>query len=126
MMCSSIHGIGDASGRGKMRSRTDSSMMQIDTYETPASELLLQLGRERYLDGGDPRRLLITEAVAAGAFVIAAGALAVLASSARSFSLPTLIVTVVAYITATQVRYPVGSAWTAPTQLVFVPMLFLL
>jgi HD-GYP domain-containing protein (c-di-GMP phosphodiesterase class II) len=109
-----------------MRPRTDSSMMQIDTYETPATEGLLQLGRERHLDGGEAKRLLITEAVAAGVFVIAAGALAGLGSSVRSFSLSTLAVTVVAYVTATQVRYPVGSAWTAPTQLVFVPMLFLL
>jgi HD-GYP domain-containing protein (c-di-GMP phosphodiesterase class II) len=104
----------------------DPLMMQIDTYETPATESLLQLGRERHFDGGHTRRLLITEAVAAAAFVIAAGGLAVLGSSARSFSLSILVVTVIAYLAAAQVRYPVGSAWTAPTQLVFVPMLFLL
>jgi HD-GYP domain-containing protein (c-di-GMP phosphodiesterase class II) len=101
-------------------------MKQIDTYETPDTENLLQLGRERHRDGPDARRLLITEAVAAAGFVVAAGALAVLGSSPRSFSLSTLAVTVVAYLAASQVRYPVGSAWTAPTQLVFVPMLFLL
>ena len=31
-----------------------------------------------------------------------------------------------AYLVAERVRFPVGSAWTAPTQLVFVPMLFVL
>jgi HD-GYP domain-containing protein (c-di-GMP phosphodiesterase class II) len=37
-----------------------------------------------------------------------------------------VVATVVAYLAAEQVRFPVGSAWTAPTQLVFVPMLFVL
>jgi len=101
-------------------------MLQIDTYETPAAEGLLQLGRERHLGGGATRRLLITEAAAAAAFVVVAGGLALLGSAARSLSLSTLVLTVIAYLVAAQVRYPVGSAWTAPTQLVFVPMLFLL
>ena len=59
-------------------------------------------------------------------FILGAGSLAAFGSSARSFSLPALAVTVVAYLVAERVRYPVGSAWTAPTQLVFVPMLFML
>src|SRR5262245_49369906 len=109
-----------------MRSGIEPSVLKIDTYETAADESLLQLGRERHLGGEYPRRLLITEAVAATAFVVAAGALAVLGSSARSLSLPILAATVIAYLAAAQVRYPVGSAWTAPTQLAFVPMLFLL
>jgi HD-GYP domain-containing protein (c-di-GMP phosphodiesterase class II) len=100
--------------------------MQFDSYDTPATESLLQLGRQRHLDGEDTRRLLITEAVAAAAFIVAAGALAFVCSSARSLSITAIVVTVVAYLAAAQVRYPVGSAWTAPTQLVFVPMLFVL
>jgi HD-GYP domain-containing protein (c-di-GMP phosphodiesterase class II) len=100
--------------------------MQIDSYEIPASENLLLLGRERHLDHPDDRRLLITEAAAAALFLIAAGALALFGGSARSFSLTTLAVTVVPYVIAAQVRYAVGSAWTAPIQLLFVPMLFLL
>ncbi len=109
-----------------MTSPTDSSLMQIDSYEVPATESLLLLGRERHLDHGDDRRLLLTEAAAAAAFVVAAGTLALLGSSARSFSLTAIAVTVIPYVLAAQVRYPVGSAWTAPTQLLFVPMLFLL
>jgi hypothetical protein len=35
-------------------------------------------------------------------------------------------VTAVTYVIARRVQYPVGSAWTAPTQLAFVPMLFVL
>jgi HD-GYP domain-containing protein (c-di-GMP phosphodiesterase class II) len=100
--------------------------MRLDSYDTPAAETLLQLGLQRHLDGRDNRRLLITEAVAAGAFVLAAGALAVFGYSARPFSILATVVTVIAYMAAAQVRYPVGSAWTAPTQLVFVPMLFVL
>lgn len=101
-------------------------MMHLDSYETPASEHLLQVGRDRHVYAADAQRLLRTEAGAAAAFVLGAGALAVLGSSPRSLSLSALAVTVVAYLAAAQVRYPVGSAWTAPTQLVFVPMLFLL
>ena len=100
--------------------------MRFDSYETRATENLLQLGRQRYLDSGDPRRLLITEASAAAAFIAAAAVLAVFGSSTRSVSVSALVVTVVTYLAAEQVRYPVGSAWTAPTQLVFVPMLFVL
>jgi HD-GYP domain-containing protein (c-di-GMP phosphodiesterase class II) len=100
--------------------------MLFDSYETRADESLLELGRQRYVETGDPRRLLITEAVAATAFIAAAVALAVFGSSVRTASISALVVSVVAYIAAGQVRYPVGSAWTAPTQLVFVPMLFVL
>jgi signal transduction histidine kinase/CheY-like chemotaxis protein len=100
--------------------------MLIDSYETPGAESLLLVGRERHSEGGAARRLLITEAAAAAIFVVAAGSLAVLASSPRSFSLWAFAVSAVTYIIARRVQYPVGSAWTAPTQLVFVPMLFVL
>jgi HD-GYP domain-containing protein (c-di-GMP phosphodiesterase class II) len=69
---------------------------------------------------------LVTEASAAAAFLIAAVALAVFGSSARSLSIWPLAATVFAYLVADRVRFQVGSAWTPPTQLVFVPMLFLL
>lgn len=100
--------------------------MQVDSYETPGSEHLLELGRARHLDDADSRRLLITEAAAAVAFIVAAGALAIVGSSSRSFSLSTVAVTAVAFLVASKVKFQVGSAWTAPMQLVFVPMLFLL
>lgn len=100
--------------------------MLFDSYETRADERLLELGQQRHMDGGDSRRLLVTEASAAAAFTAVAGALVVFGTSVRDLSLSALAVTVVAYLVAQQVRYPVGSAWTAPTQLVFVPMLFVL
>jgi HD-GYP domain-containing protein (c-di-GMP phosphodiesterase class II) len=70
--------------------------------------------------------LVITEAAAAAAFVAAAGVLAALGSSARAASPAVLALSVGAYLVAGRVRFAVGSAWTAPTQLVFVPMLFML
>ena len=100
--------------------------MLIDSYETPGAENLLLLGRERHSDGGRARRLLITEAGVAALFIAAAGSLAVFASATRTLSVSALAVTVVAYLIAGRVQYPVGSSWTAPTQLVFVPMLFVL
>src|SRR5262245_51403888 len=125
MTCSSTPGTG-ADGRGPGPIDGRSVLMLFDSYETRADESLLQLGQQRYLDGDDPRRLLITEAAAAAAFVAVAVALVVFGSSDRSLSISALVVAAVAYIAAEQVRYPVGSAWTAPTQLVFVPMLFVL
>ena len=100
--------------------------MLIDSYETPGAENLLLLGRERHSDGAPARRLLITEAGAAALFIAAAGSFAVFASTTRTLSASVLAVTVVAYLIAGRVQYPVGSSWTAPTQLVFVPMLFVL
>jgi signal transduction histidine kinase/CheY-like chemotaxis protein len=100
--------------------------MLIDSYESPAAQSLLRLGRERHDDGGRAQRLLRTEAAGAVVFVVAAVLLAALATSARHFSVPALAVMMVTYVIARRVQYPVGSAWTAPTQLVFVPMLFVL
>jgi serine phosphatase RsbU (regulator of sigma subunit) len=98
----------------------------IDSYESASAERLLRLGRERHSDAGPAHRLLLTEAGAAVIFVLGAGALAVFGHSARPLSLWALAVTAVSYLVASRVQYPVGSAWTAPTQLVFVPMLFVL
>jgi signal transduction histidine kinase/CheY-like chemotaxis protein len=100
--------------------------MLIDSYETPGAESLLLLGRDRHAEGVEGRRLLITEAVGAALFVAAAGTLAVVASSPRGFSLWACVVMVAAYLIASRVQYTVGSAWSAPTQLAFVPMLFVL
>jgi hypothetical protein len=98
----------------------------IDSYESAWSENLLRLARERHSGTGEGRRLLFTEAGAAAIFVLGAGALAAFAHSARSLSPWILVITMASYLIANQVHYPVGSAWTAPTQLVFVPMLFVL
>jgi serine phosphatase RsbU (regulator of sigma subunit) len=96
----------------------------IDSYDSPGGERLLLLARKRH--SGQASRLLITEAGMAAIFIAAAGGLAAASSSARPFSAWALAVTVATYLIAGRVQYPVGSAWTAPTQLAFVPMLFVL
>jgi HD-GYP domain-containing protein (c-di-GMP phosphodiesterase class II) len=53
-------------------------------------------------------------------------ALATLAPWNRPLSPVAVTVTAIAYLAAARVTFPVGSAWTRPTQLAFVPMLFLL
>lgn len=100
--------------------------LRLDSYDTAPAERLLVLGRIRHLGEDNPRRLLTTEATAAALFLLAAGLLAGLGPQTRSLSISAVALTVVAYLIAERVRYPVGSAWTAPTQLVFVAMLFTL
>ena len=100
--------------------------MLIDSYQTPGAESLLRLGRVRHSDVSQARRLLLTEAGAAALFIVSAGTLAVFAHASRAWSAPALAVTVLTYLIAGRVQYPVGSSWTAPTQLAFVPMLFVL
>ena len=100
--------------------------MQFDSYETPGTETLLQLGLQRQESDDNDRRLLVTEGSAAALFVLGAVALAVFGPSVRSFAIWPLVATVFAYLVAGRVRFQVGSAWTPPTQLVFVPMLFVL
>jgi HD-GYP domain-containing protein (c-di-GMP phosphodiesterase class II) len=100
--------------------------MQIDTYETADAEALRELGQARYSASARARRILITEAVGAVVFLLVALALALLATSVRSLSAGALAVSVITYLVAARVTFPVGSAWTHPTQLVFVPMLFVL
>lgn len=102
------------------------TQMLIDTYDSVSAETLLLAGRARHSGGDRARRLLITEAVAAVVFIGAAGLLAALTFPPGSFSLVALALGVGLYLVADRVRYPVGSAWTAPTQVVFVPMLFVL
>jgi HD-GYP domain-containing protein (c-di-GMP phosphodiesterase class II) len=64
--------------------------------------------------------------VSALIFLVGAGLLAALSHWTTPLSASALVLSVVAYLVAARVRFPVGSAWTAPTQLVFVPMLFML
>jgi signal transduction histidine kinase len=126
MTCSSIRGTAAEPDGRTAGARFIAGTLLIDSYETPGAESLLRLGRARHFDVGHGRRLLFTEAGTAALFIVAAGALAAFAHSSRGWSLPAVAVTVITYLIAGRVQYPVGSSWTAPTQLAFVPMLFLL
>jgi len=105
----------------KRRRRPD---VGFDSYGSPDAQTLLASARLRRSDRG--HRLLITESVGAVAFVACAVPLSALEPSPRSLAAVSLTVTIVVYMVAQRVRFPVGSAWTPPTQVVFVPMLFIL
>jgi HD-GYP domain-containing protein (c-di-GMP phosphodiesterase class II) len=100
--------------------------MDLDSYETPEGETLLLSAKQRHAGRRSARRVLLTEVVSAGVFLVGAVLVAVLSDQAVALGATALVLTVVAYLVAARVRFPVGSAWTAPTQLVFVPMLFVL
>jgi HD-GYP domain-containing protein (c-di-GMP phosphodiesterase class II) len=100
--------------------------MDIDSYDKPDAEELLRAAEERYAERNSRRRLLLTEGIAAAGILAAGALIATLATSARPASIGVLAVFVLVYLAAERVKFPVGSAWTAPTQLVFVPMLFVL
>ena len=121
MTCSSIRGTA-----AEPASDAPAGQLLIDTYETPGAESLLRLGRERHSVATPARRLLVTEAGAAVMFVVCRRPARGAQPRARALSVSALAVTLVAYLIAARVQYPVGSSWTAPTQLVFVPMLFVL
>jgi HD-GYP domain-containing protein (c-di-GMP phosphodiesterase class II) len=88
---------------------------------------------EELLEGFDaaaptplPTRELIVEGVAAGAFLAVAGAMAALIPTGRPLDVPLAVGLVAAYAVASRIRFAIGYGFTVPTQLVFVPMLFLL
>ena len=91
----------------------------------PALQRLLTESRERQ------RRALfeherVIELIAAALFLMVAAPLAFLVDSDRSLD-PLLAVALVAvYAVSARVEFHTGSGWTMPTELVFVPMLFLL
>jgi HD-GYP domain-containing protein (c-di-GMP phosphodiesterase class II) len=93
--------------------------------ETPELERLFAMGRERALmpAAGRERRV---EAGAAGAFLLVAAAMAVLLPSPRSLDPSTLAVLLIAYVIACRAKFDIADGYTVPTELVLVPMLFLL
>jgi HD-GYP domain-containing protein (c-di-GMP phosphodiesterase class II) len=91
---------------------------------TPAVEELHQTwdsGRPEPLRG----RELVAEAGTAAAFLVVAVALAVLLPAGRDLDLPLALTLVFTYALMARVHFPIGYGFTIPTQLVLVPMLFL-
>jgi HD-GYP domain-containing protein (c-di-GMP phosphodiesterase class II) len=72
------------------------------------------------------RREWLHAAVGALTFLIAASALAAFLPAERAFEPLTACILALAFALATQVKFEVGVGYAVPTQLVFVPMLFLL
>jgi diguanylate cyclase (GGDEF)-like protein len=71
-------------------------------------------------------RDLVTSALLGGGFLAAAIAMAVLLPWDRPLSLAAVAVLVAGYAILSRIEFEVGPGWTVPTQLVFVPMLFIL
>src|SRR5918994_1358460 len=91
---------------------------------TPAVEELHQSwdeGRSAPLRG----RELLAEAATAAAFIAVAVAFAVLLPADRAFDAPLAATLLATYTLLARVHFPIGYGFTIPTQLVLVPMLFL-
>jgi HD-GYP domain-containing protein (c-di-GMP phosphodiesterase class II) len=100
--------------------------VQIDSYEGPDAEALLQSAEERLARQRHRRRELATDFTGATSFVVAATLLAALAPWHRAFSLWTTVLVVGVWVTVERASFPVAGGWARPTMLVFVPALFIL
>jgi len=89
-----------------------------------ADDHLVEESRARVALGFTRRERVVTLAAAAAFVVAAAGCLA-LGSGAHTAGPLTVVALVVCYAIAAHVQFEVGFASAVPTQLVFVPMLFL-
>ncbi len=93
----------------------------------PASDTqqLFARGRTRAQIRAEGRERAVEQGTAL-AFLAAAGAMAVFLESPRALDLSTLAVLVVSYVVACRARFDIADGYTVPTELVLVPMLFLL
>ena len=92
---------------------------------SPAVQRLL-VGAEASQSQSLGRRERVVEWLFGAAFVVVALEMAVLLDAERSLSVGTAAALVAAYAIVSRVRFSDGAGYTVPTQLVFVPMLFLL
>jgi putative nucleotidyltransferase with HDIG domain len=92
---------------------------------TPAVEELHE-GFDRTFSERLSGRELAVEAGSAAAFLGAAVAMALLVPSERAFDPVLALALLATYALIARIRFPIGYGFTVPTQLVFVPMLFLL
>ena len=99
--------------------------MDLDSYLSPGAERLLRSAQDRRDESGSGRALR-AELSAAAVFLVWAAALAITAHWDRPLSAASLVVCGAVLIVARRITFPVGSATTSPTQIAFVPMLFVL
>jgi HD-GYP domain-containing protein (c-di-GMP phosphodiesterase class II) len=92
---------------------------------TPELERLFAQGRERAALPAYGRERAV-EVGTAVAFLATAVAMELLIASPRALDISTLAILVTAYVIACQAQFDVADGYTVPTQLVLVPMLFLL
>lgn len=88
-------------------------------------EQLFARGRDRALSKARGRERAVEQAVG-GAFLLVALGMAVFLDSPRALEATPLVALVVAYVIACQAKFDIADGYTVPTELVLVPMLFLL
>jgi HD-GYP domain-containing protein (c-di-GMP phosphodiesterase class II) len=93
--------------------------------ETPELERLFARGRDRARERARGRERSV-EAIAASAFLAVALGMALFLSSPRSLDFGELALLMVAYVITCRAKFDIADGYTVPTELVFVPMLFLL
>lgn len=98
--------------------------MEIAPPATNAEQLFAR-GRNRALIKARGRERMV-EQVAGAAFLAVAVAMAALLTSPRSLDAATLLILVAAYVVACRAKFDIADGYTVPTELVLVPMLFLL
>jgi HD-GYP domain-containing protein (c-di-GMP phosphodiesterase class II) len=91
----------------------------------PAVEELYESWERSYAEQLRGRELAV-EAATAAAFVAVATGMAILLPAERGLDLPLALALVATYAVLARVRFPIGYGFTIPTQVVLVPMLFLL
>lgn len=88
-------------------------------------EQLFARGRDRALNKAQGRERAVEQAVGGGFLLVALG-MALFMDSPRTLEVTPLVVLVVAYVIACQAKFDIADGYTVPTELVLVPMLFLL
>jgi diguanylate cyclase (GGDEF)-like protein len=96
-----------------------------NTASAFVDEELVEEARTR-LPTRPSRRDLVTSALLGGGFLTAAVAMAALVPWDRPLSLAAAAVLVTGYAILSRIEFEVGPGWAVPTQLMFVPMLFVL
>ncbi|HEX6455437.1 MAG TPA: HD-GYP domain-containing protein [Solirubrobacterales bacterium] len=89
------------------------------------TQQLFARGRTRAQARAEGRERAVEQATAA-AFLVVAAAMALFLDSPRALDLGTLAILVAAYVIACRAKFDIADGYTVPTELVLVPMLFLL
>ncbi|HET7509106.1 MAG TPA: HD-GYP domain-containing protein [Solirubrobacterales bacterium] len=98
--------------------------MEIAPPATNAEQLFAR-GRNRALIKARGRERAVEQVAGAG-FLAVAVAMALLLDSPRPLQFSTLAILVAAYVAACRAKFDIADGYTVPTELVLVPMLFLL
>ncbi|HYG96203.1 MAG TPA: hypothetical protein VD741_03755, partial [Solirubrobacterales bacterium] len=98
-------------------------MQSANPATTP--EQLFARGRSRELSKAEGRERAV-EWVAGASFLVLAMGMALFMDSPRALEAVSLLVLVAAYVIACQAKFDIADGYTVPTELVLVPMLFLL